>query len=177
MNYSETILNLANNLLVHFDEVYHSAEIVITDKPARFPAVNLNDEWINLAPTDENETLYIRRNGNDEVFEDLKLSSCGKFYRMRAPLRIVYFKDHVSNQNEIIFKLIQAVLTGGTKLRTIIRNKWRLLKEESSGDYNFGATTAYFAIDIFAFWDLVPDTCLQDFCADVVNPLQKELCI
>lgn len=176
MNYSEIISQIANNLLVSFDEVYFDCEIVTNDKNERFPAITLGDEWISLVPTDEKETLYIRRNGNDEVLEELRLSSCGKAYRMRTPLRTVYFKDHVENRGEFIFKLMQATLTGNTKLKSISRDKWKLLKEESSGAYNFGATTVYFAIDIYAMWDLVPDNCEYDFCADIINPLKKESC-
>lgn len=174
MTYSEIIQNLSENLLVHFDEVFHSAEIVTTDK--KFPAVSIADEWIFLAPTDQKETIYIRRNGDDEVLEELKLGSCGKSYKMRSSLRIVFFKDHAKKHSEILSKLMQAVLIGGTKLNRIIQDKWKLEKEESSGGYNFGATTAYFAIDIYALWALQPDRCSQDFCLDITNPLKKEPC-
>lgn len=176
MIYSEVISQLGNNLLVSFDEVYINAEIVTNDKSEKFPAITLADEWLSLVPTDEHETLYIRRNGDDEFLSDLKLGSCQKAYRMRTPLRIVYFKDNASNHGKILFKLMQAILTNSTKLKSITRDKWKLLKEESSGDYNFGATTAYFAIDIYSLWDLIPDTCEQDFCADIVNPLKNEVC-
>ncbi len=177
MNYSEIITKIANNLLVSFDEVWLNAEIVTNDKQERFPAVSIADEWISLVPTDQKETLYIRRNGDDDVLEEFRLSSCGKAYKMRSSLRIVFFKDHANNHGEILFNLMQAVLTTGTKLKGIVRDKFKLKKEESSGDYNFGATTAYFAVDIYALWDLIPDTCEQDFCADIINPLKKESCI
>lgn len=177
MTFSEVIQNLAGNIIVNFDEVYTNAEIVnITDAgklTEKFPAVSVADEWINLVPTDQRETIYIRRNGDDEVVEELKLGSCVKSYRMRSQLRIVFFKDHAKNHNEIIAHLMQAVLVTGTKLKSIIRDKWRLQKDESSGDYNFGATTAYFAIDIYALWTLQTDTCEEDFCIDIQNPLRK----
>lgn len=175
MKYSETIENLAQSVLVNFDVVYHSAEIVTIDS-GKFPAINLKDEWENLSPTDQRETIYIRRNGDDEVLEDLKLGGCIKSYKMRSQLRIVYFKDHAKNHDEILTKLMQSVLIGGTKLNRVIRDKFRLLKDESSGTYNFGATSAYFAIDIYALWTLQPDTCDEDFCIDIVNPLKKEPC-
>ena len=92
---------------------------------------------------------------------------------MRSTLRIVYFEDHVEKHNEILSKLMQSVLIGGTKLKSIIRDKFKLLKDESSGEYNFGPTTAYFAIDIYALWELKPDTCLEDFCVTLENPLKK----
>lgn len=180
MNYSEVIQLLANNILVYFDEVHINGEIVlITDDgklKEKFPAINLNDEWISLVPTDTKETIYIRRNGDDEVQEELHFASCGKAYKMRSSLRVVYFKDHAKNSSEILAHLMQASLTGHTKLKSITRDKWRLQKDESSGDYNFGATTAYFAIDIYALWNLIPDTCEEDFCIDITNPLKKELC-
>ncbi len=178
MTYQETISNLANNILVHFDEVYHSAEIVTIPerKVQKFPAINQLDEWIDLSPTDQKETIYIRRNGDDEVQEELKISSCGKSYRMRSSFRIVFFKDHAKKHNEIVAKLMQSVLIGGTKLKSIIRDKWKLMKDESSGEYNLGATTAYFAIDIYALWQLKSDTCEEDYCIDIPNPLKKELC-
>lgn len=175
MRYSDIIQLLANNILVNFDEVYVNAEIVMPEKE-KFPAVSVADEWINLVPTDTKETIYIRRNGDDEVIEELKLGSCVKSYRMRSQLRIVFFKDHAKNHNEIIAHLMQAVLVTGTKLKSIIRDKWKLQKDESSGDYNFGATTAYFAIDIYALWTLQNDTCIEDFCIDIQNPLKKESC-
>ena len=177
MRYSDIIQLLSNNVLVKFDEVYVNAEIVnITDAGKfieKFPAVSIADEWISLVPTDTKETIYIRRNGDDEVQEELKLGSCIKSYKMRSQLRIVFFKDHAKNHNEIIAHLMQAVLVTGTKLKSIIRDKWKLQKYESSGDYNFSATTAYFAIDIYALWTLQNDTCEEDFCIDIQNPLRK----
>jgi hypothetical protein len=174
MTYQEQILSLANSLLVHFDEVYHSVEIVQADE--RFPAVVLKNEWPSLAPGDTQEALYIRRNGDDEVMDELKLGSCIKSYKMRSPLRVVFFKDNAETQNKILAHLLQSVLIGGTKLTKVIRDKWKLKKDESSGDYHFGAKTAYFAIDINIFWELKPDSCEEDFCQDIVNPLTKSLC-
>lgn len=175
MTYADIINILSNNIVVYFDEVYHSAEIVNV-KNERFPAVTVGDEWISIVPTDQKEIIYIRRNGDDEVMDELKLGSCIKSYRMRSSLRIVFFKDHTKTQNDIIAKLMQSVLVTGTKLKSIIRDKWKLQKDESSGDYNFGATTAYFAIDIYALWSLIPDNCDQDYCVDIENPLKKDLC-
>ncbi len=173
MTYNDITQILATNLLMDFDEVYINAETIVNDQGVKQPAVSLHDEWISLVPTDQKETVYIRRDGNDEVIEDLKIGSCIKSYKMRSSLRIVYFKDHAKNHNEIISKLMQSVLIGGVKLKSIIRDKWKLLKDESSGDYNFGATTAYFAIDIYAVWELQPDICEQDFCIEIDNPLKK----
>jgi len=176
MTYQEVILNLANSLLVYFDEVHHSAEIVQTEDQDKLPTVTLKNEWISLAPTDTKETVYIRRNGDDEVMDELKLGSCIKSYKMRSPLRVVFFKDNAETQNKILAHLLQSVLIGGTKLTKVIRDKWKLKKDESSGDYHFGAKTAYFAIDINIFWELKPDSCEEDFCQDIVNPLTKSLC-
>lgn len=174
MTYSEVVQVLATNITVNFDEVFFDAEIVTNDKNEKFPAISLNDEWISLVPTDQKETIYIRRNGDDEVQEEFKIGSCVKSYRMRSSLRIVFFKDHAKNHNEILSKLMQSVLVSGTKLQKIIRDKWKLKKEESSGDYNLGANTAYFAIDIYAFWNLLPETCEEDFCIEIENPLNKK---
>jgi hypothetical protein len=173
VTYSETILNLAYSLLENFNEVYHSAEIIVNDKDVRQPAINQSEEWVSLVPNDTKETLYIRRAGDDEAIDNFRVGSCITSYRMKSPLRVVYFKDRTDCHNEIISKLMQSVLISNTKLRAIIRNKWKLMKEESSGDYNFGPTTAYFAIDIYAIWDLVPDTCDEDFCTEIENPLLK----
>ncbi len=172
MNYFEVIMKLIDNLSNHFDEVFHSAEIVIIDKE-KFPAINSGNEWINLVPTDQKETIYIRRNGDDEVYEEQKLGSCTKAYRMRSALRLVFFSDHEKNPEEILFKLMQSVLIQATKIRSIIRDKWKLQKDESSGDYNFSAKTCYLAIDFYVFWDLRADICEQDFCAEIENPFCK----
>lgn len=175
MIYSEIIQSLAQNISNYFDKVYHSAEIITTDSGERFPAASIKDEWISLVPTDQRETLYIRRNGDDEVVGDAKLGSCIKSYNMRSQLRIVYFKDNANNEAQIIFKLLQSVLTGHTKLNKIIRDKWKLQKEETSNsNYNFGATTVYLAIDIYALWTLQPDVCENDFCITIDNPLCKQ---
>lgn len=170
-SYPAIIQNLSSNILLYFDEVFHSAEIIVNDKGIKQPAITQNDEWISLAPSDQKETIYIRRNGDDDVMEELKLGGCVKSYKMRSSLRLVYFKDHAKHHNEILSKLMQSVLVGGTKLKSIIRDKWKLLKDESSGDYNFGATTAYFAIDIYAIWELKPDTCEQELCIEIENPI------
>lgn len=172
MTYQEIIQLLANNILTHFDEVYHSADTIINDKGIKQPAVAVADEYISLAPTDQREIIYIRDNGDDQVIDELKIGSCVKSYKMSSPIRIVYFKDHAKNHAEIIAHLMQSVLTAHTRLRSIIQNKWKLLKEESSGDYNFGATTAYFAVDISVLWNLIPDNCENDFCLSLENPLR-----
>jgi hypothetical protein len=176
MNYQESMLQLAQSVNNYFDEVYFDAEIVINDKNMRFPAISKADEWINLTPTDQHETVYIRRNGADDVLRELKLGSCAKSYVMRTPVRIVYFKDHVQDQDKILTDLMNAALVGKIELRSIIRDKWKLLKDESSGDYNFGATTAYFAIDTYLIWELVPNACEYE-CSDIINPLKKQPCL
>lgn len=176
MKYAEIIENLSNSILVNFDQVYHSAEIITADD-TKFPAISLKDEWIPLAPSDTKEIIYIRRKGDDEVLSDAKISSCSKSYNMRSQLRIVYFKDHAEKHNEILHKLMQSVLIGGTKLNKVIRDKYKLLKDESTGDYNFGPTAAYFAIDIYALWTLTPDNCEEDFCLTIENPLKRCLVV
>lgn len=176
MTYKQTIENLSSNVADKFGEVYHSAEIITADDN-KFPAVSLKDEWINLAPSDTKETIYIRRNGDDEVQGEENIGGCIKSYKMRSQLRIVFFKDNATNHSEILFKLMQSVLISGTKLNKIIRDKYKLLKDESSGEYTFGPTAAYFAIDIYALWHLIPDRCEQDFCVDITNPLKSESCL
>lgn len=164
MNYFESIELITANVKNYFDTVYYHAEIVSNDANKRFPAIAQGDDWKDLSPTDQQEVLYIRRNGDDEAIDELKIGSCGKSYQMKTPLRVVFFKDHAENQNQIFFNLSQSVLVVGTKLKAIKRDKWKLIKEESSGDYTFGATTAYFAIDFYVLWRLIPDKCDQDFC-------------
>jgi hypothetical protein len=173
MNYTESIEKIANRVLENFDQVYHSVEIIQNDNGERIPAYSVGDEYKDVVFSDTQETVYIRRNGDDEVQEELKLSSCSKSYRMRTPLRIVYSKDHEKNHAEIIFKLMQSILIGGTKLKGIVRDKWKLVKDESSAKLNLGATSAYFAIDIYILWELMSDTCENDFCLTIENPLIK----
>jgi len=172
MTFNEVIQLILDKLVNNFDEVYHSAEIVVTDKE-KFPAAIGANEWIDLSPSDQKETVYIRRNGDDEYYGDLGVGSCVVAYKMRTPLRIVYFRDHVDEQNSLIAKLLQSSLIGHTRLRSIIRDKWKLQKDESTGNYNFGPDTAYFAIDIYANWQLQPDTCEDDFCVSIDNPFKK----
>lgn len=171
MKYSEAILNLANRLLIWFPEVHHSAEIIHVDND-RFPAIIHNQEWKTLEPTDQKETLYIRRNGIDRIVEPLKIGGCAKAYLMQSPLRIVYFRDHSDKENEIIAHLMQGILLQYVNLESVIRDKWKLLKEESSGDYNFGPDTVYLALNINVYWHLMPDNCEEDWCATTANPLE-----
>lgn len=172
MSYTEIIQSLSINLSKYFDTVYHSAEIVnLKDK--KFPAIGNVNEWDELSPTDQKEIVYIRRNGDDQMWEEQRVSSCSKDYKMRSKLRIVYFKDNANNPEEILFKLMQSVLITGTKIESIIRDKYKLQKDESSGEYSFKATTAYFAIDIYAFWNLSHNVCEQDFCIELDNPVKK----
>lgn len=152
--------------------MYHSAELITIDDIKK-PKVSINNDWVDLSPTDTKETIYIRRNGDDEVIEDMKLGGCIKSYKMRSQLRVVFFKNNAENHNEILLKLMQTVLIGGTKLNKIIRDKYKLLKDESSGGYSFGPKAAYFAIDVYALWELMPDTC-DDFCIEIENPLIKQ---
>jgi hypothetical protein len=173
MNYTETILNLSNSLLQSFDEVYYSVEIIQNDKGEKLPAYQLEDEFIDVVFSDTKETVYIRRNGDDEAVEDLKIGSCVKSYKMRTPVRIVYSKDFAKDHNTILFKLMQAVLIGGTKLRGIVRDKFKLQKEESTARLRLGATSAYFAVDVYVFWQLLPDNCEQEICLTLENPLRK----
>lgn len=176
MTYTQTIENISNSILQSFDEVYHSVEIIQNDKGERLPAYPQNDEYIDVVFSDTKETIYIRRNGDDEVQDELKISSCSKSYKMRTPLRIVYSNDYAKNHSEIIFKLMQSVLIGGTKLKGIVRDKFKLAKDESTAKLNLGATSAYFAIDVYAYWNLANDSCEQDFCVDIVNPLKRQTC-
>lgn len=173
MNYSDSILNLANSLLNHFDEVFHSVEIIQNEKGEKLPAYPFGDEFIDVVFSDTKETVYIRRNGDDEAVEDLKIGSCVKSYKMRTPVRIVYSKDYAKDHTNIIFKLMQSVLIGGTKLKGIVRDKFKLQKDESSGKLNLGGSSAYFAVDVFVFWQLLPDNCEQDICLTLENPFKK----
>jgi hypothetical protein len=175
MNYSESILNLANNLLQNFSEVFHSVEIIQNDKGEKLPAYPVGDEFIDVVFSDTKETVYIRRNGDDDVQEELRIGSCMKSYKMRTPVRIVYSKDFAQDHTNILFKLMQSALTNG-KLRGIVRDKFKLQKDESTGKLRLGATSAYFAIDLYIFWQLMPDSCEQDLCVDIQNPLKRESC-
>jgi hypothetical protein len=172
MNYTETILNLSNSLLQSFDEVFHSVEIIQNDKGEKLPAYPLEDEYIDVVFSDTKETVYVRRNGDDEA-EELKIGSCVKSYKMRTPVRIVYSQDQAKDHNTILFKLMQSVLIGGTKLKGIVRDKFKLQKEESTARLRLGATSAYFAVDVYVFWQLLPDNCEQEICLTLENPLRK----
>ena len=172
MTYPEIIESISTNLSNYFDEVYHSTEVVTIDKE-KFPAISNVNEWVNLSPTDEKEIVYIRRAADDDVSDELKISSCARAYKMRSLLRVVYFKDNATNHEEILFKLMQSVLIAHTKVKSIIRDKYRLQKDESSGDYSFKPSTAYFAIDVYGFWELKHDVCEQDFCIEIDNPVKK----
>jgi hypothetical protein len=173
MNYPDIILTLGNSLLNHFDEVYHSAELIVNDKKVMMAAVPNGEEWTSLMPSDQKETVYIRRNGNDEVMQDLRTGGCSKFYLMQTPLRIVLFKDFEKDPGRIIARLMQSILITNVKLIRIIRDKWKLLKEESSGIYDFGPSTLYFAIEVFVLWELSPNRCAEDLCLEYPNPLKK----
>lgn len=173
MKYSEIIEILANRVINHFDEVYYGAELVTVDNK-KFPAVIAGDEWIDLSPTDQKETIYIRRAGDDSVEHTNNIGSCAIGYKMITPLRIVFFKDHEQFPDQVLFKLLKIALTPKTRLRSIIRDKFRLAKEETSGEYGLGASTAYLAIDIYAIWDLLPESCDEsDLCISIDNPLKK----
>ncbi len=173
MKYREVILNIANKLAeVLGEDIYHSAEIVSADQ-MKFPAVATKEEWKNLAPSDQYGVVYIRRNGSDLVLEELRMGSCVKAYKMQTGVRIVYFRDFEPNQNKIISQLLQSTLISGVKLNKMSIDKWALQKEESSGEYNFGPSTAYFAIDINVYWELMPNNCDEDFCIDDENPIKK----
>lgn len=167
--YHDIILQLTQRLSNNFDKVYHSAEVVTIEKE-RFPAISTQREWFNLSPKDTQEILYIRRNGDDEVYSEEPQGSCSKAYRMRSQLRIVYFNDHDANGEQVLFKLMQSVLISNTKIVRIVRDKYRLQRDESSGSYEFGPQTVYVAIDIYAMWMLQQDICEQDFCIDIENP-------
>lgn len=173
MNYANTIAQISTNLAKYFDNVYHSAELVFNDKNLKIPAIPSNDDWIDLSPSGERETVYVRRNGDDAMVFQQGIGSCAKAYKMRTPLRIVYFQDRTAFHFGILSKLMQASLIQNTTLNRVIRDKWKLAKEESSGDYPMGASTAYFAIDIDMMWDLLPDSCDNDFCITLDNPLKQ----
>lgn len=175
MKYNEIIEQIASNLSESFSEVYHSVEIVtIFDDgkiSEKFPAINLGKEWLSLSPADVKDTIYIRRNGDDTLQEELRLGSCTKSYKMRTPLRIVYF--NMNGDDKALFFMMQAILSRYVRPVAVIRDKFKLLREESNGAYNFSAKTVYVAIDVFASWDLLADNCDQDFCIELDNPIKK----
>lgn len=176
MTYTDIIGSLVNRLAENFAEVYHSAEQVrIFDNGKLsefFPAINHGKEWVKLAPEDIHDTIYIRRAGEDSVADQMRIGSCVKAYKMRTPLRIVYFKDN-GNSQQALFYLMQAVLSQSVALTTIIRDKFKLMREESNGAYNFSPATVYLAIDVSIIWDLLSDKCDQDFCVKLDNPVKK----
>lgn len=172
MKYSEVIENLANKLAEVFGEVYHSVEIIETDG-AKLPSIVNGNDWITLEPSDQKETVYMRRNGDDSVLEELKIGSCVKAYRMSTGLRIVYFNDSVFEHNKIISDVLRSVLVQGIKLNRVVMDKARLYKDESSGAYVFGPATLYFAVDVNVYWELKPDNCDQDFCVVLDNPIKN----
>lgn len=176
MKYFESIQKLAASLAMNFDVVYYNAEIIVNDKNRRVPAVPQGDEYVDLSPSDQKEILYIRRNGDDAVTGDLRIGSCVKSYKMATPIRIVYFRDHTDLKDHwvVLAKLMQAVLVQGTQLSRIIRDKWSLARSESTGAYNFGATTAYFALDVTLLWQLDIDTC-DDDCVTLANPVTTNI--
>lgn len=173
MTYPEIIQSLATSLTGYFDTVYHSVEIITDENKSKMPAYPSGDEYLPLIDLDQQEYVYIRRNGDDEVFEEEKLSSCKKAYKMRTPLRIVYSRDNASNQAEVLYKLMQGVLIQGTKIKGVVRDKFKLAKDESSAKFSLSANTIYLAVDVFVFWSLRPDNCDQDFCFDLENPLKN----
>lgn len=170
MRYQETIQNIANNLVIDFREVWHSAEIITIDN-VRKPMVSDGTEWVDLSPTDEGETIYIRRSGDDEVVERLKIGSCTNDYAMRTAMRLVYFRDNAGDSGRVLWSLMQSVLVGSVRLRSIITDKSKLLKDESSGAYQPGPRTIYIGIDFYVMWDLIRSECEQDFCELIPNPL------
>ena len=171
MTYFETIQLLMNNILASFDEVHHSVEQVVINN-LKIPAYSKDDEYINLSPTDEKEIIYIRKIGDDVASGPLKISSCGKSYLMVTPVRIIFFRDHAEGHDKIIAELLQSVLCQHTKLVRVMTDKWKIQKEESSGDFAFGPKTAYFAVDIQVTWNLLPDSCERDYCVSTENPVR-----
>lgn len=174
MKYNEIILSVANKLAENFSAVYHSAYLVTIqdgDQVHKFPVIDHGKEWITLSPQDVNDTIYIRRNGDDALNEEVRIGSCMKAFRMRTPLRVVYFNT-TGNEPQVMFKLMNSLLGQSIKITGIIRDKFKLLRDETSGQYNF-SNDVYVAIDIQVFWDLFPDRCEQDFCVSVDNPIKK----
>jgi len=169
MTYSDTIKNIMNNILARFNQVYHSVELVTIDG-FKIPAAPLMDEYQDLSPTDEKEIIYIRKAGDDNAGADIKIGSCSKSYKMSTQFRIVFFKDHAENHTKILADLMQIILLQNVKLNRVITDKWKLQKDESSGSYRFGPKTAYFALDITVGWDLISDSCENDYCIEIDNP-------
>jgi len=172
MTYFETIQLMMKNILASFSEVWHSVEQITIDGE-KFPAAMKDDEFIDLSPTDQKETIYIRKAGDDAASGPLKISSCGKAYLMVTPVRIVFFRDHAEGHDKIIAELLQSVLMHHVKLTRVITNKFTLAKDESSGTYSFGPKTCYVAIDVAVTWELEPDTCDKDYCISVENPAKN----
>lgn len=175
MKYNEIILSVANRLAEKFSQVYHSAYIVnIQDKDQvhKFPAIDKGNDWLNLSPADIQDTIYIRRNGDDIMSEEVRIGSCMKAYKMRTPLRVVYFNSW-GDEAKIMFDMMNSLLGQSIKITGIVRDKFKLLRDESNGEYSFGSRDVYLAVDINIFWDLFPDTCDQDFCVSVDNPVKK----
>jgi hypothetical protein len=178
MKYNAIITALAEGLSAYFDEVYFDAELITNGNGLKLPAIPKGADWLTLEPTDQQERIYIRRKGDDDIQERYNLGSETFAYNMKSTLRIVYFRDRVpaNEAGRALHNMMRGALAKHTKLLKIIRDKWKLLKEESSGDYTFGPDTLYFAIDVTVMWDLIPETCEQDFCVALNNPLKKVSC-
>lgn len=155
-------------------KVFHSCQLLKNDQnQTMYPAYQRGAEYTYSGIDDTHGLFsYIRTNG-DMVGSPEKLQSCGRTYKMLAPLRVVFFNDNEDrNQEELMRMLGTFTFMQNVNLVRIITDKFRLVKEESNlFRERFDGKTFYIAFDITVAFILLPSDCERKTCIVHPNPI------
>jgi len=155
-------------------KVFHSCQL-LKDEEGRtvYPAYQVGAEF-TYAGIDDAKGLfaYIRVNGDAQAVP-LKLTSCQGAYTVTAPLRVVFFNDNESrNQDDLATRLLTFTFLQNVFLVRVISDRHRLVREESQVfREKFDGKTFYVAVDINVTFILLPSDCAPEACIVYPNPV------
>jgi hypothetical protein len=157
-------------------EVFHSV-IIIEQGEKRFPAFPKGEDKFEYVGCSSNRvmTAYLRQSDDLKVNSVVKISSLLNSYNVTVPHRLVFFNAREKrNHDDLLKKFLQVAFLPGVTLNRAIIDKEKLLEQEmSQGDFSFGESDFYCAIDFEVKFVIQKNNCdLEIGCFQICNPFK-----
>lgn len=155
------------------EQVYINCELFQRDGKT-MPVYKEGNDFMYIGPTDTRFMFaYIRPVGTSKRVAVDQLSSCSKNHKLSVLHRAVFFRDHEERNFELLQKkLLAFTFDKNVDLIGTINSFQALSKLECSlGDFSFGPTTFYYAVDFNVSVSITRSDCDIDYCETIKNPI------
>lgn len=159
------------------NRVYHSCQLLRDEHYQQFIPVYRKGAEQPYAGIDDTKGLFAYIRANGDIAADISpVVSCENAYKMKAPLRVVFFSDNEKRDFDLLISRLTAfTFSKGVRLTRIITDAGKLVKDEQPiFQHQFDGQTFYAAFDITVTFVLLPNQCEQTDCAAYVNPICKK---